>query len=111
MPPLDGVHFGLGDGSFRLDTREGSALLAGLDDLRDRDGDFGNDGHLDLAVADYLDNEVTIFMGDGRGNFRVAGSIPVGDHPTAMATWLTSTATVGSTWPSRTPSPTTSRSS
>ena len=48
-------------------------------------GDFAGNGRLDLAVANFLDNEVTIFMNDGQGGFVEAGSIPVGDHPTAIA--------------------------
>src|SRR5204862_6825246 len=32
-------------------------------------GDFNGDGKQDLAVADFLSNNVTILVGDGGGNF------------------------------------------
>ncbi|HWE04062.1 MAG TPA: VCBS repeat-containing protein [Tepidisphaeraceae bacterium] len=32
-------------------------------------GDFNNDGKADIAVVDSTDNQVILFVGDGRGNF------------------------------------------
>ena len=35
--------------------------------MASRSGDFGN-GHQDFAIADYNDNTIDVFMGDGAGN-------------------------------------------
>jgi hypothetical protein len=39
----------------------------------------------DLAVLDAGSNDVSILLGDGRGNFRPGGTYRVGKHPVAMA--------------------------
>ena len=81
----DGIHPGLADGTFQAATDIPELSAPGEMISAIVAGDFGGDGRADLAVANYLDDEVTIFMGDGRGGFRDAGSIAVGDHPTAIA--------------------------
>lgn len=50
-------------------------------------GDFNGDGQLDLAIANELDNTVTVLLGDGTGNFTPATASPfaVGLHPTSLA--------------------------
>ncbi len=48
-------------------------------------GDFNEDGHSDLAVANYRSNNVSILVGDGRGNFSPATSFPAGDTPISIA--------------------------
>lgn len=50
-------------------------------------GDFNNDGKMDFATANYVDNTVSIFLGDGTGNF------------TSMAT--TAAKPVRALWPRR----------
>ncbi|MEQ9625819.1 FG-GAP repeat domain-containing protein [Coleofasciculus chthonoplastes] len=48
-------------------------------------GDYNGDGHLDLAVVNYLANNVAILLGDGTGNFGVAPSLKVGTRPWDVA--------------------------
>lgn len=46
--------------------------------------DFTGDGKLDAAVGDWDGDQVLIFRGNGRGNFRPLGTVPVGDDPQAI---------------------------
>jgi len=55
-------------------------------------GDFNGDGKLDLAVSNCTilhcngaPSEVSIFLGDGTGNFTLASSPPTGNWPVAVA--------------------------
>jgi hypothetical protein len=48
-------------------------------------GDFNRDGKLDLAVGCGGTGDVAIFLGDGRGGLREAGSYPAGPSPTEIA--------------------------
>jgi hypothetical protein len=50
-------------------------------------GDFNRDGKLDLAVANYTANNVTILLGNGDGTFKVAGNYGTGTsaHGVAVA--------------------------
>jgi hypothetical protein len=47
-------------------------------------GDFNRDGKLDLAVGSGGADDVTLFLGDGRGGLTQAGSFPAGPSPTEM---------------------------
>jgi hypothetical protein len=48
-------------------------------------GDFNGDGKADLAVANYVDNTVTVLLGNGDGTFTAAGSpIVVGNGPESV---------------------------
>jgi hypothetical protein len=47
-------------------------------------GDFNRDGHLDLAVGSDGSDDVTLFLGDGKGGLRQGGSFPAGPAPTEM---------------------------
>jgi hypothetical protein len=51
-------------------------------------GDFNGDGNLDLAVANYDDNSVSVLLGKGNGTFAPAPGSPitVGSKPYALAT-------------------------
>ena len=55
-------------------------------------GDFNGDGKLDLAVANFYDNTVSILLGDGTGNFTMASSPAAGTAPFQWR-WATSTGT------------------
>ncbi|MGD0213931.1 MAG: FG-GAP-like repeat-containing protein [Terriglobales bacterium] len=72
------ILLGNGDGSF---TQGASLSVAGFVAV----GDFNGDGKLDLAVCNY-ENNVTIFLGDGTGNFSIASGSPiaVGRQPQAI---------------------------
>ncbi|MEH1804674.1 FG-GAP-like repeat-containing protein [Nostoc sp.] len=48
------------------------------------EGDFNADGNLDLAVANYGDNTVSVLLGDGAGGFVTATNISVGTKPTSV---------------------------
>lgn len=48
-------------------------------------GDFNRDGKPDLVVGSDGTNDVLVFLGDGRGGFRQAGSFPAGPDPTEIA--------------------------
>ena len=78
----------LGDGSGNF-TAQGF-LLGGTSPFFVAVGDFNGDGKLDFAVANVGSNNVSVFLGDGTGNFtqpsgspfaagNVPGSIAVGD--------------------------------
>jgi hypothetical protein len=46
-------------------------------------GDFNNDGHLDLAVAD-LEGQVQILLGDGDASFNTGATLRAGDSPESL---------------------------
>jgi hypothetical protein len=48
-------------------------------------GDFNGDGTLDLAVANYGSNTVSILLGDGTGNFSLASSPATGSGPQSVS--------------------------
>jgi FG-GAP-like repeat/Putative Ig domain len=75
------ILLGNGDGTFT----PGAALnAAGFIAV----ADFNGDGKLDLAVSNPADNNVTILLGDGSGNFATASGSPIatGLQPEAIVT-------------------------
>ncbi len=63
----------------------GPFLTAGDDPNSIAVGDFNGDGNLDLVVANVYGGTVSIFLGDGKGNFAVASSPAAGANPSAVA--------------------------
>jgi hypothetical protein len=63
-----------------LDSGSGAVIIsiqsAGANPVFVVAGDINGEGGFDLAVADRASNLVSIFLGDGRGNFFFAGIIP-----------------------------------
>jgi hypothetical protein len=47
--------------------------------------DFNGDGKLDLAVANWYDETVSILPGDGKGGFGAATTYKLGDPPSSLA--------------------------
>ena len=47
-------------------------------------GDFNGDGRLDLAVANYGDNTVSVLLGKGDGTFQPQVTYAVGSNPGAI---------------------------
>jgi hypothetical protein len=76
---------GNGDGTFT--AAPGSPIAVGNSPEAIAMGDLNGDGKLDLAVANYGDNTVTILMGNGDGTFTPASGSPyaVGDGPFSVA--------------------------
>ena len=74
------VFAGNDDGTFSeldYDTGNSPFAVAG--------GDFNGDGFTDLAVSNFLDNTVSIFLNSGTGSFLKRNDFPVGKGPQ----WLT----------------------
>ncbi len=80
-----GTVVGFGDPGNGLGTR--TTVPVGSNPLGIVAGDFNHDGKLDLAVANTLDNTVTVLLGDGKGNFVPTPGAPlsVGSGPQAIA--------------------------
>ena len=65
----DMIMLGDGDGTFQPAVY----YAYELDSTTIAAGDFNGDGHLDLAAANYPDNAVSVFLGNGNGNFAGPG--------------------------------------
>ena len=77
----------LGDGTGSFSAAASSPITVGVNPRFVAAGDFNGDGSLDLAVANFNDDTVTILKGDGAGNFAPATTspIPVGVNPSSVA--------------------------
>ena len=49
-------------------------------------GDFDKDGNLDLVTVNSLNNDVSVLLGDGNGNFSSPTNFPAGDDPVSVVT-------------------------
>ncbi len=47
--------------------------------------DFNGDGRLDLAVANQLSDDVSVFLGNGDGSFQAPRTFPAGSFAWSMA--------------------------
>jgi hypothetical protein len=75
------VELGLGTGSF---TIPGSSTLVGSGPAAMVGADFNHDGKLDLAVANFGSNSVTIMLGKGDGTFTVGATLQTGAGPNGV---------------------------
>jgi len=46
--------------------------------------DFNSDGNQDIIIANYSDNNIIVYQGDGKGNLLELNRIPVGENPTGI---------------------------
>jgi len=79
------ILLGNGDGTFA--SPAGSPIAVGSQPQSIAVGDFTGSGRLDLAVANYGSNTVTILLGNGDGTFTQAvnSPVPVGKGPISLA--------------------------
>ncbi len=48
-------------------------------------GDVNGDGHLDILTANLATDDISVLLGNGRGGFTAASSVPAGDAPHLLA--------------------------
>jgi hypothetical protein len=75
------VFLGAGDGTF---TR-GNVFKAGQGTNHPIVADFNHDGHLDVAVVNWLKGGIMVFMGDGHGNLGTPASYRGTSNPITIA--------------------------
>jgi hypothetical protein len=83
----DNVTVLLNDGSAGFSEAPGSPFLVGDEPLSVTAGDLDDDGDMDLAVANFSGDNVTLLLNDGSGSFNEAAGSPflVGDEPISIA--------------------------
>lgn len=47
--------------------------------------DFNSDGNKDVIITNYLDDNMVVYQGNGRGSLSELGRFPVGENPTSIA--------------------------
>lgn len=72
------IFHGKGDGTF---TQTASYVSGGSDSWLVIPGDFNQDGHIDLAVANWDSQDVSVLLNDGTGAFLPAVAYPVNGYP------------------------------
>jgi len=77
------ILLGHGDGTFS--PAPNSPLFTQLRPVAIAVADFNHDGKPDLAVANLLSSTVSIFIGDGFGNFNLGQQFPAGRYPSGLA--------------------------
>jgi hypothetical protein len=77
---------GNGDGTFT--AQPALATGAGSNPQLPTAGDFNGDGKLDLAVANFANNTVSVFLGNGDGTFQAPVTYPVGAGASSLVRGL-----------------------
>ncbi len=75
------------------------AIAVGQGPVAIAEGDFENDGRIDLAVADTLPGDVTILSNQGGGNFVALPPSSCPRAPRRRPSWRATSAPATSTWP------------
>ena len=78
------ILLGNGNGTFSAAQNYGSGGL-GAQSIALATGDFNSDGKIDLAVANWGANNVSIFLGAGDGTFASAVNYSTGPYPSSIA--------------------------
>lgn len=78
-----GVLLGTGKGTFNPHGTYSTGT--GGNPLSVQVGDFNGDGNLDLAVADFRTQQVSILLGNGNGTFQALVPYPTGANPSSVA--------------------------
>jgi hypothetical protein len=79
-----GVLLGNSNGTFQAQATYSTG--AGGNPLSVVVGDFSGNGILDLAVADFHSQQVSILMGNGNGTFQAVKQYPTGANPSSVVT-------------------------
>jgi len=76
----------LGNGAGGFAAATGSPITVGTQPVSIAISDFNGDGKSDLAIANAMDNTVTVLLGNGSGGFSAASGSPfaVGGHPQSV---------------------------
>jgi hypothetical protein len=80
-----GIFLGFGNGTFSNQTTYSTGINSAPNSITQ--GDFNNDSRLDIAVSNYVNNSVGIFLGYGDGTFSgvITYSTGSGSNPGAVA--------------------------
>jgi len=78
VPGSLGVLLGNGDGTFQAEVSYGNGNFGTNGPVAVSVGDVNGDGKLDFVEADEVQGTASVFLGDGTGNFRFAGSYGIG---------------------------------
>jgi hypothetical protein len=76
------VLLGNGDGTFQPQVAYPTGT--GGNPLSVVVGDFNGDGNLDLAVADFTTQQVSVLLGNGDGTFQTVKAYPTGANPSSI---------------------------
>jgi hypothetical protein len=80
-----GILLGNGDGTFKKQVVYSTSLNGvGGNPLSVVIGDFNGDGFLDLAVADYQTEQVSVLLGNGDGTFQSFQAYSTGANPSSI---------------------------
>jgi hypothetical protein len=84
LAAYDGVHLGVGDGTFRLRAADFGAPLGAYSANGLISGDWNGDGRLDLAAVNFFDSTITLLLGKGDGTFGAAQQIATSGYPIVL---------------------------
>jgi len=79
------ILLGKGDGTFQAGASYAVGQGSSFQFFQVAVGDFNGDGKLDIVVANYNGDNVSVFLGNGDGTFQAAVNYNVGTNPTSVA--------------------------